>query len=157
MHLFLSRGAQILLVRLFFIVIATGALYGIWDNHEFLTRFPFYLIALADALFAVIFIYLAIIFPQPASFSKKLPQYSLVAYWLYSVTTNTISIIFYTYQIGLEHAAQNAQSSVVFYILSEAVYILVLPSIVFALIFIAVQKVSALPHASTRLKEHTMR
>lgn len=128
MKLALSRPARLFLVRGLFAVLALGALYGIWDNREFITRYPFYILAVVDLGLAVLFGYLAATFPQQKCKKFLLP--ALIAYGVFIVGLNLISSWLHASALGFANVAAAESLTVPLYIFQEVLYLAILPVIV---------------------------
>ena len=139
MNALLSRPARVLLVRIFCVLIAVSALYGIYDNRDFLLRFPFYLLAGIDLLFASAFGYIAYTLSTIPKKHLTRVVYVLSGYWLYSTSVSLASAYFYAVNLGLGNVAQSAGVSESQYIVTELVHFAVLPALVFGLIALTVR------------------
>ena len=138
----LSRSAQTLLIRLFFVVFAVGALYSVYDNYMFLLKFPFGLLAVIDIAFATVFFYLAYNFKKLPKKIAKLPLQTTLAYWEYVVLFTVGGVVLHAYYIGIGNAAQSLGYGVPAYIAWQAVYSVLLPSAVFGFITLLIKKKS---------------
>lgn len=136
----LSPSALALLLRGFFFVIAIGSLYGVWDNRELFLRPPFYIVSFLNFIFGILFLYFTVFFNS--NFSKKYLTYGTIAMWFYTVLSGIIGSVTHTLAIGLEEAAHIAGYGVIPFVLSELLYVIVLPSIVFLLILRFLRKCS---------------
>lgn len=127
----LGRDARVLLLRLFFAILAISALYGLYDNRAFLIRFPFHLLAGVDLLFIGVFGFLAYNFKRIPKKSYKLALYALISYWFYSVAWTLISAAYYAINLGIGNVSQAVDMSVPQYIATEILYFGILPSAVY--------------------------
>ncbi len=142
MKLPLSKNALILLVRVFLIVMAAGSLYGVYDNQEFLTRFPFYLSAAADVLFAGIFLYFAYFLPTfIARTNRKILMLALATFWVYTTAVSLTSSALYAFNLGIFYVALEAGKSIPLYIAFEITYLAILPALVFGFMIWLVREV----------------
>jgi len=138
----LSKDARVLLVRVFLIVMAAGSLYGVYDNQEFLARFPFYLSAAADVLFAGIFLYFAYFLPTFITrTNRKILMVALAAFWVYTTAVSLSSSALYAFNLGIFYVALEAGKSIPVYIASEVIYLAILPALVFGFVIWLVRKV----------------
>ncbi|QSH39508.1 hypothetical protein JXR01_00645 [Candidatus Kaiserbacteria bacterium] len=138
----LSRSATNLLIRGLFLVFALGSLYGIWDNYEFFLLSPFYFTAFIDLSFAILFLYFVFSFKSVASKTPRYLTYGMLALWAYTVLSGIIGSIVHTQALGLPEAARMAGYTETTFILSELLYVIILPSIVFLLILRLLRKCS---------------
>lgn len=121
----LSKPARVLVIRGLFAVLALGSLYGIWDNREFLLRFPFYLLETADFFLAVVFAYLAVTFPRPQC--KKFLMPGLIIYGIFIVVVNLVSSWLHASALGFANVAAADSLTVPLYIFQEVLYLAILP------------------------------
>ncbi len=131
----LSPSAQRLLIRGFFVVIALGSWYGVYDNREFFLRFPFYLIAVIDIAFGLILLYFAVLLRSLLQTHRTTVLLGTAAMGLYTIGAGIVGSIFFLRAVGLERAVELSDySSTSLYVTSELLYALVLPAIVFGVI-----------------------
>ena len=135
----LSHSARVLLVRLFFVILAVSALYGIYDNREFLLRSPFYFLAIFEFVFAVLLFYFAALYPTLEKTRQRFAEYILLAYWLYVVIFNATGSALFALNLGLQNAASATPYSVAGFIAAEVVNLILLPSIAFAIVWLFVR------------------
>jgi len=138
----LSKGVQILLVRVFFFVLVLSSAYGIYDNRDFLTTFPFYITAVLDTLFALFFLYAVTFLPKLIRSKKTLVLRTFLAFWAYTITINLGSLGLYVRNLGTEKVAEASGYSFSFYIFYEVTYLAILPSIAFGLIAWIIYKIN---------------
>ena len=131
----LSHAARLLLLRGFFFVLALAALYGVWANRMFVSSPEFLLLAVADITFAVLFLYLAAVLPKRIHSQRRLVLWIVGASWLYIVVGNAVGTTLYSKQLGLASVAANAGYTVPLYIASEILYLIVLPTVAFFVVW----------------------
>lgn len=141
MKLPLSKDARLLLIRSFFFVLALGALYGVYDNREFLIRFPFYFLVTADIAFAGIFLYLVYYLPSLIRSKRQIIMYILGIFWVYTAIVSLASSALYAFNVGIFYVALESGKSIPQYIASEIIYLALLPALVFGFIIWLVKKV----------------
>lgn len=134
MSLALSTSAQHLLLRGFFLLLALGAFYSVWDNREFFLRFPFYLTAFTDIAFAFAFLFFSVLLPRFLEQYYRIVWYGVLLMWVYTLLTNSISVIIFVQAIGLADAATMAGFTIPLFVASEILYALVLPSLAFGVV-----------------------
>lgn len=142
MTLGLSRPSRLLLVRGFFFVLSLAAIYGIWENRMFINDMAFLALTVTDAVFAVLFLYLVVQLPKVITTKRLFVERVLGAAWLFVIVANVIGSIMHATQLGLEKIAANAGYSPMLYIASEALYLVVLPTVAFYIILHLVKNLS---------------
>lgn len=114
---------------------ALGSLYGIWDNREFFLLSPFYFIAFIDFSFAILFLYFVFSFKSVVNETPQYLLYGILAFWAYTISAGIIGSIVRSQSIGLIETARIAGGyTVPTFILSELLYVVLLPSIMFLFI-----------------------
>jgi len=137
----LSRDARLLLLRAFFLVMAAGLIYGIYDNRVFLTHFPFNILAVLDILFIGAFAYFAHSLASIVRHKKALLWYTVTVFWAYTTLVSLASSAYHAYNLGVENVALVAGKTTTMYIVSEIVYLALLPGLAFAVILWFLRKV----------------
>jgi len=135
MKALLSLDARILLARLLLIILAFGSLYGVYDNYEFLLRFPFYVTATLDLVFALAFLYFFIQFRKLSFKMRGFVKQSVLLYGGYVVIANVASLWLYTKNLGVGNLATEAGLDVPMYIAQQVLYLGVAPAIAFLVIW----------------------
>ena len=128
-------------MRLFFVVFAVGSLYGIYDNREFLTKFPFYLLALADAAFAVAFFYFFFTFNKLGKVRSKISVLSVLAYGTYVVVVNLAGFWFYASNLGVANIATEVGLSSSAYMAQQILYLGIAPAAAFIAMALLVRRI----------------
>ena len=136
----LSASAQHLLLRGFFLLLALGAFYSVWDNREFFLRFPFYFTAFIDIAFGFAFLFFALLLPRFLEQHYRVVWYGVLLMWVYTLLTNSISVIIFVQAIGLADAATMAGFTIPLFVASEILYALVLPSLAFGVVLWVLSK-----------------
>ena len=124
----LSHDALIFTIRLLLAVLALGAMFGVYDNREFITRFPFLILALIDGAFAGLFLYGFIRFRTLSNKAHMLLSHSVLAYTIYTFTVSMTSLWLYIENLGAENIATAFNMSVPMYITQQIIYLGLAPS-----------------------------
>ena len=137
----LPQNMQALLVRVLFLIFALGSAYGVYDNREFLVEFPFYIVAAADTVFALVFFYLFFVFDKLKQRESAALFLSTLLYGGYVLIVNLTSFWLYTSNLGIQNAASQAGLSTSSYIVQQVVHLGVAPTIVFVIVIWLIRRI----------------
>jgi len=141
MNTTLSPSALRVLVRGLFLVLAFGSLYGAWDNREFFLRAPFYVVVFIDLSLGIHFLIFSAFFEKVRNAHRAYMLHVVTFMWAYSIIAGAVSSWAHTNALGLSEAVRIAGfTSARDYYFSEALYVLILPNLAFAVIWWLVRK-----------------
>ncbi len=141
MQLKLSRSAQHLLIRGFFLVLALGSFYGVWDNRDFFLRPPFYIIMLIDFSLGVHFLVFGIFYNRLRAKYAHLFTHGVLFMWAYTIFMGIAGTVVHARALGLTEAVRmSGYATTTEFVLANALYSVVLPSIVFGVVLWVLHK-----------------